>query len=279
MIPKIIHYCWFGGEPLPDLAVKCLTSWKKFFPDYEIKEWNESNFDFNCCEYVKEAYETKKWAFVSDYARFLVLYNYGGLYFDTDVEVIMDMSDIVAKGSFMGCESSNELYLGLEVNPGLGLGVTPRHALYKEILDSYEKSHFLNQDGSNNYITVVDRTTQILKSHGFKNTNELQQVANIHVYPKDYFCPLDYISGKLMVTENTKSIHWYDASWLDNRMKNRRKNVGNIRKMFHGKSGVILSKIYMSCSYYWEWISTGEFNTIKQKINTKLHIKNSKHRL
>lgn len=106
MIPKIIHYCWFGGNPLPEDAKKCIASWKKYLPDYEIKEWNESNFDVNCCPYVKEAYEAKKYAFVSDYARFHVLYREGGLYFDTDVEVIKNMDYIIAAGNFMGFEKS-----------------------------------------------------------------------------------------------------------------------------------------------------------------------------
>ena len=104
MIPKVIHYCWFGRNSLPPLAVKCLESWKRFFPDYEIKEWNEDNFDVNIISYTAEAYRVKKYAFVSDYARFWILYHYGGLYFDTDVEVIKSMDDIIAKGSFMGCE-------------------------------------------------------------------------------------------------------------------------------------------------------------------------------
>ena len=104
MIPKIIHYCWFGGNPLPELAMKCIESWRTYFPDYEIKEWNEDNFDVNIIPYTKEAYENKKYAFVSDYARFWILYNHGGIYFDTDVEVIKKMDDIIEKGSFMGCE-------------------------------------------------------------------------------------------------------------------------------------------------------------------------------
>ena len=107
MIPKIIHYCWFGGNPLPELAIKCIESWKKYLPDYEIKEWNESNFDINCCAYVREAYEAKKWAFVSDYARFWILYQHGGLYFDTDVELIKSIDDLIVKGAFMGCEPWN----------------------------------------------------------------------------------------------------------------------------------------------------------------------------
>ncbi|WP_394811651.1 glycosyltransferase family 32 protein [Phocaeicola vulgatus] len=128
MIPKVIHYCWFGRNSLPPLAVKCLESWKRFFPDYEIKEWNEDNFDVNIISYTAEAYRVKKYAFVSDYARFWILYHYGGLYFDTDVEVIKSMDDIIAKGSFMGCEkdADKEGATALAVAPGLGLyGETP----------------------------------------------------------------------------------------------------------------------------------------------------------
>lgn len=104
MIPKVIHYCWFGGNPLPNIAVKCINSWKKYFPDYEIIEWNESNFDLFSCDYCREAYDAKKWAFVSDYARFKILYEHGGVYFDTDVEVIKSMDDILQKGAFIGRE-------------------------------------------------------------------------------------------------------------------------------------------------------------------------------
>ena len=104
MIPKIIHYCWFGRNPLPPLALECIASWRKFLPDYEIKEWNEDNFDVNSIPYTAEAYRQKKYAYVSDYARFCILYQYGGIYFDTDVEVIKPLNDIIAKGNFMGFE-------------------------------------------------------------------------------------------------------------------------------------------------------------------------------
>lgn len=264
MIPKIIHYCWFGGNPLPEIAVKCISSWKKYFPDYEIKEWNEDNFDLNCCEYVREAYQAKKWAFVSDYARFWILYNYGGLYFDTDVEVIKDMSDIIANGAFMGCEVADKCA------PGLGLGVNPGLGLYKEILENYQQSHFLNSDGSNNYETVVDRTTNILKKYGFKESNTIQKIADVMVYPPEYFCPMDYTTGKLNITESSRSIHWYDASWLDDRMKKRRLKSEKIRNTIDGKAGVQLSKIYMTGSYYWEWVTTGKWSIIKQKLLNKM---------
>ena len=149
---KIIHYCWFGHNPLPKLALRCIESWKKYLPDYEIKEWNEDNFDVNIVPYTQEAYAAKKYAFVSDYARFWILYNYGGLYFDTDVEVIRPLDDIITRGPFMGFE--NEIIINnvpfLTVAPGLGLGVDSGSNLYKEVLDLYSSLHFVNKDGSLN---------------------------------------------------------------------------------------------------------------------------------
>ncbi len=212
MIPKKIHYCWFGGKSLNKLGKKCLKSWKKHFPDYEIIEWNESNFDFNCCQYVKEAYEAKKWAFVSDYARYKILYEQGGIYFDTDVEVVKGFEDILEKGSFMGCENS-VADIAIAVNPGLGCAAEPGLSFYREILDDYERSSFLNEDGSPNLYTIVERTTDLLKKHGLKNTTEIQKVADINIYPAEYFCPIDMRSGVLNITENTRSIHRYAASW------------------------------------------------------------------
>ena len=217
MIPKVIHYCWFGGNPLPVSAKKCIASWRKYLPDYEIKEWNESNFDVNIIPYTAEAYKAKKYAFVSDYARFWILYKYGGLYFDTDVEVIKNMDEIIAKGPFMGCE--NEAKAGatpaqLGVAPGLGLGVNPGLGLYGEILDIYKDKHYILADGTYSTETVVTITTELLCKYGLKNTSKVQEVAGIYIYPKEYFCPKDYVTGRLFLTSNSVSIHHYDASWL-----------------------------------------------------------------
>lgn len=241
MIPKIIHYCWFGRNPLPELAVKCIASWKKFLPDYEIKEWNEDNFDVNIIPYTAEAYQAKKYAFVSDYARFWILYKYGGLYFDTDVEVIKPMDDIIARGPFMGCE--NEVGSGgataLAVAPGLGLGVNPGLGLYKEMLDLYETLHFKKDKGGYNTTTVVEYATKLLCNHGLLNKSNIQVIAGVFIYPKEYFCPIDYKTGKMEITDKTVSIHHYLASWQTRGMKIKM----NISKILGKKVTNIILKI------------------------------------
>ena len=233
MIPKVIHYCWFGRNPLPESAIKCINSWKKFFPDYEIKEWNEDNFDVNIIPYTKEAYEVKKYAFVSDYARFWILYHHGGLYFDTDVEVIKPMDDIIELGPFMGVEvgatSGGE---PPRVAPGLGLGVNPGLGLYKEILDYYQGLLFLDKNGEPNQVTVVTHTTNVLIKHGLKNSNEIQEVAGVWIYPRDYFNPLNDNTGKLDITKNTRSIHWYSKTWLERKNPIRTWLVRRIHRYF-----------------------------------------------
>lgn len=212
MIPKIIHYCWFGGNPLSELAVSCIESWKKYLPEYEIKEWNESNFDVNCCNYVKEAYEAGMWAFVSDYARFWILYRYGGVYFDTDVELIKPVEDIIIKGPFMGCEYAAGL--SMMVNAGLGLAVNAGLDLYKEILDDYHRSHFLTKKGGMDETTVVARVTGILGLQGFEpQLQDIQKIAGVYIYPPEYFCPQNYHTGELNITDHTYSIHHYAATW------------------------------------------------------------------
>lgn len=215
MIPKIIHYCWFGGKPLPDDVKMCISSWKKYCPGYEIKEWNESNFDLNCCSYVQESSKTGTWAFVSDYARFWILYNYGGIYFDTDVELIKPIDSILNKGSFFCCEHG----IGNPINPGLGMASPERLAIYKKILDSYSNDHFLFSDGTKNEKTVVTRVTEILKEDGYKSTGCIERVDSVYIYPPEYFCPLNYDTGKMNITNKTLAIHHYTASWhskLDN---------------------------------------------------------------
>ena len=228
MIPKIIHYCWFGRGPLPELAQKCIASWKKYLPDYEIKEWNEDNFDVNIIPYTAEAYQAKKYAFVSDYARFWILYQYGGIYFDTDVEVIRPIDDIVERGNFMGFETDPKPQLnddaseasvapglGLGVNPGLGLGVNPGLGIIKKMLDFYEGKHFVHEAVMRNQITVVHIATQVLRENGLKNVGGIQEVAGCFIYPSEYFCPINVTTGRIHVEKNTRTIHHYAGTWVD----------------------------------------------------------------
>ena len=221
MIPKKIHYCWFGRGKLPKQAIKCINSWKKYLPDYEIIEWNEDNFDVNMIPYTRNAYREGKYAFVSDFARFWILYHSGGLYFDTDVEVIRNMDHIISAGPFMGCENKAEEGKGattLGVAPGLGLGVNPGLGLYKEIIEKYESLDF---NGENKFTTIVTHVTRVLCNHGLKNTSAVQEVCGIKIYPQDYFCPKSFQDGILYITENTVCIHHYAASWLPKTLKYR----------------------------------------------------------
>lgn len=213
MIPKIIHYCWFGGNPLPKSAQKCIRSWGKYFPDYEIKEWNEQNFDVNSILYTQQAYERKKYAFVSDYARFQILHQYGGLYFDTDVEVIKPMEDLLAKGAFMGIEKDADK---VGVAAGLGLAAEPNMPIYQEIVDHYHQVPFVDEDGNQIPGTVVKHVTDVLIQKGFVLKDEIQHVADIWIYPNEYFNPLEDATGKLTITSNTRSIHWYSKTWVEN---------------------------------------------------------------
>lgn len=234
MIPKVIHYCWFGGNPLPESAKKCIESWKKFLPDYEIKEWNESNYDVHKIPYIHEAYEAKKYAFVSDYARYDILHQYGGVYFDTDVEVIAPMGDIIDKGAYMGIEIPAKDGITPQVNPGLGIGAPAGLEFYKKVLDYYSTLHFLGEDGKPNEVTIVTHTSKVLTDEGMKPINEIQQVSGIWIYPVDYFNPLNDLTGVIEKTANTRSIHWYSKTWMNQRASMRNK----ITRILHRYLGV-----------------------------------------
>ncbi len=216
-IPKVIHYCWFGGNPLPELAHRCIASWKRFLPDYEIKEWNESNFDVYQAPYVAEAYRLKKYAHVSDYARFWVLYHHGGIYFDTDVEVIRPIDDLLAKGSFLGFECQEGTPLDNpngNVNPGLGVAVSKHHPFFKLMLDYYNTIHFVRWNGK----STGNITLKVTKFLDYEHKQELSdgavKVSDLYIYPIEYFCPIDYYTGQKNITENTRTIHHYMASWV-----------------------------------------------------------------
>ncbi|MDE6497712.1 MAG: glycosyl transferase [Muribaculaceae bacterium] len=207
-IPHVIHYCWFGGSPLPPDAERCIASWRRFFPGWEIKRWDESNYDVRAVPYSAQAYDRRKFAFVSDYARFDILYHEGGVYLDTDVEVIRPFDDIVAHGAFMGME-------GTLVNPGLGTGSTPGHPFYAKMLREYAGMPFTDANGHQLPGTVVKHTTDVLTRYGYVQDGRRQVVEGITIYPPEYFCPLDDLTGRLNITDETRSIHHYAKSWCD----------------------------------------------------------------
>lgn len=233
MIPKIIHYCWFGKNPLPKLAEKCIASWKKYCPDYQIIEWNEDNFNVNIITYTKEAYQIQKYAFVSDFARFYILYNYGGIYMDTDVEVLKPLDSFLKNTMFAGFEKDQD------IAPGLIFASIKGTEIAKRILDSYQNRIFIKPDGTFNLETVVKYTTDVLLQFGFIPNGKLQTIGDLTLYPQRYFCPLDHQTGKLNITPDTYTIHHYAASWHSTSDKLKK----HLKRIFGTKFLIILSKI------------------------------------
>ena len=212
MIPKIIHYCWFGKGKMPELAYKCLDSWAKFLPDYELKLWNEESFDINQNLYVKEAYESRKFAFVTDFVRLYALYNFGGVYMDTDVEVIRNIDDLLIYPAFSGFESEKDIPTGIMASEKYGEWA-------KEQLVYYKDRHFILADGSLDMTTNVQIISGIMSSNGFILKNSYQIYKNsIHIFPKDYFCPKSR-TGIITITHNTYCIHHFAGTWQTKRTK------------------------------------------------------------
>ncbi len=210
---KIIHYCWFGDRPIDDLGNRCIESWKKYCPGYEIKLWNESNFDLSCCDYVRQAAEEKQWAFVSDFARIYVVYKYGGIYFDTDVELIKPIDDIVSRGPFLGFETDPDDTTPGTVAMGLGFGGNPGMQLLKDLLDDYHSSTFSFSSDAHQAYTIVQRVDDVLLKYGISCTKGTQEVAGFTIYPAEFFNPKNAETGIVNIQLNTRSIHHFSASW------------------------------------------------------------------
>lgn len=211
MIPKKIHYCWLGGKTLPPLAVKCLESWKKYCPDFEIIRWDESNYDFAKHPYMKQAFDAKKWGFVPDYARLEIIYQHGGIYLDTDVEIIRDLTPLLTNKCFMGFEENSVLALGL------GFGAEAGHPILKEMMADYDNYSFVLPNGKLNLLpSPAIQTTFLRKNYALQDDNgEIQKLdKDITIYPKEYLCPYDPFYKKMSVTKKTFTIHHYDGSWV-----------------------------------------------------------------
>lgn len=231
-IPKKIHYCWFGRGTLPEVSQKYIDSWKKYCPDYEIKEWNEDNFDISCNRYVKEAYDSKKFAFVTDYVRLFALYNEGGIYMDTDVEVLKPLDVFLKHKAFSSFENNDSIPTGLMASEKGGEWV-------KNLLDEYENMSFIKEDGSMDLTTNVIRITNLTeRMYGLIRKSSYQDLGVLTLYPHEYFCPKDWDSGNIYLTDNTYAIHHFNGSW----QTDREKKYINLRRKYIEKYGEKIGK-------------------------------------
>lgn len=259
MIPKIIHYCWFGGNKKPKLAKKCIRSWKKYCPDYKIIEWNEDNFDMNYNSYVKEAYEAKKWAFVSDVVRLYAIVNYGGIYMDTDVEVLKPLDDLLEYEAVSGFEDQEHIPTGL-------MACEIGQDLFKEFLDEYKGLHFIKQDGSLDFTTNVTRITNTCKKYGFQPNNTLQNVNGLTLLPNDYLCPKSYDTGEINLTENSYTIHHFNGSWKPKEAKKAHDDNIKMIKRANLRHYILHlpNHIMMSC------LGEKRYDQIKRKLKKRI---------
>lgn len=235
---KYIHYCWFGGNPLPKLAKKCIKSWKKYLPDYEIIEWNESNVDVNECKFVKDAYESKKWAFVADYARTKALNEYGGIYFDTDMEITKNIDFLFENKTFLGVEDSGKIAVGVWYED------TPKSYLSTKLLEFYRKLDGFDPESAFAY-SIPKVITELIDDENFViGKKEIQKLKNdITIYPRDYFYPLSYDRQNNIFTDNTCMIHYYDASWVP-KYEQRENKIFRLLGLEKGKKFIELCRTF-----------------------------------
>ena len=231
MIPKIIHYCWFGRSPKPKLTKNCIKSWRKYCPDYQIVEWNEQNYDLSTAPlYVRQAYEAKKWAFVTDYVRLQVVYEHGGIYLDTDVELVKAMDELLNEHAFFSFE------YGEYIATGLGFGAEKNAPILWELMQDYEGVPFVLPDGSFDLTPCPVRNSRPFIQKGLVMNNSKQRVNGCLILPSEYMCPYDGRAKELTQTENTISIHWYGGSWVPKEQrlsKEEYQRIAQRREKFH----------------------------------------------
>jgi len=258
MIPKRIHYIWFGRNELGELQKRCISSWKRCLPDYEIIRWDESNFDISENKYCKEAYEQNKWAFASDYARLWVLVNYGGIYMDTDVEVISSFDPFLEHEAFSGFESGTMISTGVMASEA-------HHPLFTELLEGYRERRFINADGSLNVMTNVHYITEACRKYGFQQNNRLQTVGGLTLYPEDFFCPKDNDSSAISTTANTVAIHHFEGSWMGDAEREIVKRKQEIKQK-HPACPVRLAVAVSAAKYL---LKTGDIKGVTNIVRNK----------
>lgn len=207
LIPKVIHYCWFGHGEKPEEVKACMASWRKYCPEYEIKEWNEDNYDVNRYLYSSQAYRHGKWAFAADVARLDILYEHGGIYLDTDAELIKNLDDLLYQPAFCGVEKWRQ------INTGGGCGTVAHHSAIGKMLECRKHIPFEYPDGTLNMETNGVYESMPLMEAGFVPDNTIQVIDGMTIYSSDFFYPFDYMSKKTVITENTYAIHHFQGSW------------------------------------------------------------------
>ena len=257
-IPKKIHYCWFGRGKKPKIAKKCIKSWKKYLPDYEIIEWNEDNFDINSNLYVKQAYEAKKYAFVTDYVRLYALYNYGGIYMDTDVEVVKSLDEFLKYDGFAGFESEKFCCTGI-------LGCKKENAIIKEFLDVYINKKFIKNNGEFDQTPNPVIFTNICYNYGLKLNNKEQEINKFKIFPQTVFSPLNFKSIETNFSENTYTIHHFAGSWLGKEVQDRIK-----KEKKYEKRKLFLCKFMTERNAYiildFKWILKNKINKLIKQV-------------
>lgn len=254
-IPRQIHYFWFGKKPLTRQAEKCIASWKKYCPKYDIIRWDENNFPVDGNDYIKEAYEAGKWAFITDYGRLKVLYEYGGIYMDTDVELLGTLDEFLEHRAFSGFE--NDSYI-----PTAIMGAEANHPWIGYLMGYYGHSHFLKADGSFCYKTNVEIITEMTSERYHVTLDNRKQMfgEGIMLYPKEFFCPKDYTTGKITLTEHTKCIHHFSGSWHTKEEQ--------IVSRYKGKWRVF-GYIHMYAYLSLDAVKTGGVKKLAEKIRNK----------
>lgn len=223
-IPRIIHYCWLGGKEKPQNVMKCIDSWKKYCPDYEIREWNEDNLDITANFYTKQAYDARAWGFVPDFLRLWIIYTYGGIYLDTDVQIVRSFDPLLNYPAFAGFEKGTADERGNYVNFGQGFGAEAGNEVIGSHMKIYNDLMYRLPDGSFNRIASPHYTTDILEKYGLnRKENKVQNLGEIVVFPNDYFCPKSFATGMIQKTSNTFSIHQFDGSWYSEEEQEQRR--------------------------------------------------------
>ena len=256
-IPKVIHYCWYGNGAYSDEMNKCLMSWSRYCPNYEIIRWDESNTNLEENTFVKQAYQSGMYAFVADYVRLKVLYLYGGIYMDTDVELVRSLDDLLGNTAFSGFESDSTVQTGL-------IASTARTPVFRNLLQYYEKRHFIARNGQMDTTTNVTIMTAYFQQNGLQPNNQQQTICGIVFYPKDWFCPKDWETRIVNITKNTYAIHHFKESWRTKAEKNHTILQGKLAKKYGKTVGKLISYFPYAVDIFRE-------NSIKQGVRFIFH--------